>query len=114
MRPPLNCQQSIRKQKGAAARPFENGLNVSGGRQEGSKGPADKKAAAAPESGREGLKTDFRGNLQAARPAASQKGIADAHVGTDTILRGVRDKRWQIRIREVGVVEQVVGFKAQL
>jgi hypothetical protein len=116
MRLPLNCQQSIRKQKGPAVC------------QAIRKWAKDRKAAAATGLGRYGLKADFRGDLQPTRSAASQKGIADAYVpggrqaqgskgpavGADTIGRGVRDKGRKIRIREISVIEQVVGFKAQL
>src|ERR1700736_580586 len=66
---------------------------------------------------RDGLKADFRGDLESARPAAPQERIADADVAgsreaqcskgpaiqSDAVLGRVRDKYREIRIGEIGV-----------
>src|ERR1700693_4978677 len=74
------------------------------------------------------LETDLGGDLEAAWATTSQERITNAHVAgsrqvqrskgpaipSDTLLGGVRDKGRKIRIREIRMIEQVVGFKAQL
>ena len=73
------------------------------------------------------LESELRGQLQAARSAAAEEGIANADVtsggqaeGTrrgsvriDAILGGVRDEVRQVGIREVRMVEDVVSLKAE-